>query len=64
MAETTAVVERRALRIGEVAQSLGVSQSKVYQWLASGALKSVRVDGSRRVTPAQLDRFIAERETA
>lgn len=43
----------------EVAQSLGVGRSKVYELLYSGALKSVKIGRCRRVTREQLAEFIS-----
>lgn len=48
------------LKVPEVAQRLGISRAKVYELMASGELRSVRVGGSRRIHSVDLDRFIAE----
>lgn len=45
-------VERIAYSPGEVATMLGVSRRTVYNWMAAGKLRSVRVFG-RRLIPAE-----------
>ncbi|RFS83732.1 helix-turn-helix domain-containing protein [Actinomadura spongiicola] len=37
------------LTVPEAAQALAISRSKLYELLASGAVRSIRIDGSRRV---------------
>lgn len=51
--------ERLLLRIPEVGALLGIKRSKVYQLLQSGRLKSVRLDGSRRVLVTEVGEFVA-----
>ncbi|TDD59524.1 DNA-binding protein [Actinomadura darangshiensis] len=36
------------LTVPEAAKALAISRSKLYELLASGAIRSVRIDGSRR----------------
>jgi excisionase family DNA binding protein len=43
----------------EVAKSLHIGRDKVYQLIASGDLKSVKIGGSRRITREALDHFVA-----
>ncbi len=43
----------------EAAQALGLSRSSVYVLLSSGALGSVRIGGSRRITAGALEAFVA-----
>lgn len=43
------LVGKRNLRIGEAAQYLGLGRSKVYELIASGRLKSVKLDNARRI---------------
>jgi excisionase family DNA binding protein len=52
-------VEAMLLKVPEVAQLLGMSRAKIYELMASGALRSVRVDGSRRVRTADVADFVA-----
>jgi excisionase family DNA binding protein len=55
-------------RVREVATQLSVSRSKVYELIRSGALVSLRLDGSRRVegreVTAYLDRLRESRDAA
>lgn len=45
------------LTILEVAGRLQCSRATVYRLIADGDLKSVKVRGSRRITPASFDRY-------
>ncbi|WP_328524349.1 helix-turn-helix domain-containing protein [Kribbella sp. NBC_00359] len=51
-------------RVPEVAEALGVSRAKVYQLIQSGALRSIKIDSSRRVRQADLMEFIADLDRA
>lgn len=52
-------METRLLyRIPEVAEALNVSRSKVYELLAAGELKSVRIDRTRLVRVDDLHAYI------
>ena len=42
----------------EAAEVLSVSRSKLYQLLAAGELRSVRIDGCRRVAASELRRYV------
>jgi excisionase family DNA binding protein len=46
----------------EAAQALRVGRSKVYELMRLGALRSVKIGGSRRVSVAALAEFIASLE--
>ncbi len=52
-------MEAMLLKVPEVAVRLGMSRAKVYELMASGALRSVRVDGCRRVRTEDLVAFVA-----
>jgi excisionase family DNA binding protein len=52
-------VVRLLYRVGEVALALGISRAKVYELINSGALRSVRIDGARRIKAADLEAFVA-----
>lgn len=43
----------------EIAQRLGCSVRTVRRWIAEGTLPSVRIGGLRRVSVADLDRFLS-----
>lgn len=49
--------------VTEAAQALAISRSKLYQLIASRALDSLRIDGSRRVPAASLHDYIARLTT-
>jgi excisionase family DNA binding protein len=47
------------LKIPEVMARLAVGQTKVYELMSSGELRSVKVGRSRRVPSEELERFMA-----
>jgi len=47
------------LTVPEAAAALAISRSKLYELLAAGAVRSVRIDGSRRVPVAALEIYVA-----
>src|SRR5512144_920095 len=53
------VMQPALLKIPDVVARLGVSRAKVYELMASGELRTVRIGGSRRVHVDDLTRFIA-----
>jgi excisionase family DNA binding protein len=48
-------VDNLLLRVPEVAHRLGVSRAKVYELMSAGRLRSVRIDGCRRVRVRDLE---------
>jgi excisionase family DNA binding protein len=52
------------LKIPDVMERLSVGQTKVYELMSSGELRSVKVGRSRRVPSNDLERFIAELDDA
>lgn len=42
----------------EAAKTLSISRSKLYELLARGALESVRIGASRRITTRALEEFV------
>ncbi|WP_021599529.1 helix-turn-helix domain-containing protein [Actinomadura welshii] len=46
------------LTVPEAAEALAISRSKLYELLASGAIRSVRIDGSRRVPLNALNDYV------
>ena len=46
----------------DAAHVLGIGRTKVYELIRSGALRSVRVGGLRRIPVAALDEFVARLE--
>jgi excisionase family DNA binding protein len=53
-------MERQLLRIGEVAEALGLSKATTYRLIARGALRAVRVGSRLRVPAAEIDRVARE----
>jgi excisionase family DNA binding protein len=52
-------VERVLLTPGEAAEALGLGKTKVYELMAGGLLRSVKIGASRRVPREALAEFIA-----
>lgn len=48
------------LKIPEVMERLAVGQTKVYELMSTGELRSVKVGRSRRIPSDEVDRFISE----
>ena len=46
------------LTVPEAAKALAISRSKLYELLASGAIRSIRIDGSRRVPLNALNDYV------
>lgn len=59
---------RLLLTVPEAAEALAISRSKLYELLATNALASIRIDGSRRIPLSALEdyvsRLLAERKAA
>jgi excisionase family DNA binding protein len=51
-------VPKLLLTVPEAARALSISRSKLYELLASGAIRSVRIDGSRRIPLDALNAYI------
>ncbi|MFI7690740.1 helix-turn-helix domain-containing protein [Nonomuraea sp. NPDC049655] len=49
---------RLLLTVPEAAEALAISRSKLYQLLATGAVASIRIDGSRRIPITALNEYI------
>jgi excisionase family DNA binding protein len=50
---------RLLLTVPEAAEPLAISRSKLYELLAAGLVRSVRIDGSRRVPVEALETYVA-----
>ncbi len=46
------------LTVPEAAEALGISRSKLYQLISAGTVRSVRIDGSRRVPVEALAAYV------
>lgn len=47
------------LTVPEAAEALAISRSKLYELLTAGLVRSVRIDGSRRVPVEALETYVA-----
>jgi len=54
----------RLLRIADVCERIQMGKSKVWEFIASGELESLKLDGARRITEEQLADFIERRAAA
>ena len=52
------------LTVADVAKRLRMGQTKVFEFIATGELESLKIDAARRVTEQQLADFIARRAAA
>jgi len=50
---------RLLLTVSEAAEALAISRSKLYELFAAGLVRSVRIDGSRRVPVEALETYVA-----
>jgi excisionase family DNA binding protein len=50
---------RLLLTVPEAAEALAISRSKLYELIAAGLIRSVRIDGSRRVPVEALQSYVA-----
>jgi excisionase family DNA binding protein len=64
MNETVTRGEQLLLRPVEAAQQLGLSRTKVYELMASGQLRSVKIGAARRVSATALADFVARLDAA
>lgn len=51
---------RLLYRVEEAAEILALGRSTVYELLATGQLKSIKVGRACRITASELDRFVEE----
>lgn len=56
-------MDRLLLTPVEAARALGIGRTKVYELITSGRLRSVRLDGCRRITRDDLAAFVAQLTT-
>ena len=49
---------RLLLTVPEAAEALAISRSKLYELLTAGLVRSVRIDGSRRVPVEALETYV------
>jgi excisionase family DNA binding protein len=48
------------LRPEETADTLGISRARIFQLLASGQIKSIKIGRSRRIPVAELERWVTK----
>ncbi|HEV2372750.1 MAG TPA: helix-turn-helix domain-containing protein [Streptosporangiaceae bacterium] len=53
-------MSRLLLTVPEAAEALAISRSKLYELIASGAVASIRIDGSRRIPLTALDAYVSK----
>lgn len=51
---------RLLLTVPEAAEALAISRSKLYELMASGAITSIRVEGSRRIPLTALEEYVSK----
>jgi excisionase family DNA binding protein len=51
---------RLLLTVPEAAEALAISRSKLYELIAAGLIRSVRIDGSRRVPIEALQTYVTQ----
>jgi excisionase family DNA binding protein len=51
---------RFLLRPEEGAHAIGVSRARLYELLADGQIKSIKIGRSRRIPVAELERWVSE----
>jgi excisionase family DNA binding protein len=54
--------QRLLLRIPEVAETLGIGRTKIYELIASGELPTIRVGRAVRISVNTLQKWVEERE--
>ena len=54
--------ERRVFSVVEAAAILGISRSKLYEFIAAGEIRSIRIGRLRKIPVAAIDEFLATRE--
>ena len=47
------------MTVPEAAEALAISRSRLYELMASGAIASIRIDGSRRIPLTALEDYIS-----
>ena len=54
--------QRLLLRIPEVAETLGIGRTKIYEMVATGELPTIRVGRAVRISVSTLQKWVEERE--
>jgi excisionase family DNA binding protein len=61
---TTRTDDQLLLRPAEAARRLGIGRTKLYELMATGDLRSVKIAGARRVSATALAEFVAALDAA
>lgn len=64
MSAAAAGVPRLLLTTSEAAAALGISRAKLYELLARGELRALKINAATRVSVAELERYVAQLEAA
>ena len=62
--ETLMTIVKGVFRVEEAAEYLSISRAKAYELIQRGELRSVKIDGSRRITLGQLEEYLHRLEAA
>jgi len=54
--------QRLLLRVGEAAELLGVSRTKLYSMIGTGEISTIRLGGSVRISRAALEEWILQKQ--
>ena len=54
--------QRLLLRIPEVAETLGIGRTKIYELIATGELPTIRIGRAVRISVTTLQKWVEERE--
>lgn len=55
---------KTVFRVEEAAEYLSISRAKAYELIQRGELRSVKIDGARRITLNQFEEYIHRLEAA
>jgi excisionase family DNA binding protein len=55
---------RIAYKVEHAARLLECSRAHLYNLIARGELRSIKLETARRITRAEIDRYVAERTTS
>jgi excisionase family DNA binding protein len=55
---TMRIADERYFSLAEVARILGYERSTIYSRVRDGRIKTVRVDGAKRITRSELLRYV------
>lgn len=57
---TDLMIEPLLVKVSQAAKMLSLSQSYIYEMMASGQISSVKIGGSRRIAVATIKQWIAD----